>query len=324
MRRVVLTRVATALPLLLATSLVSFVLLHLAPGTFVDGLRFTPGIPARVVDELTTRYGLDETWYRQYGSWLAGVAHGELGVSLGYQRPVRELLSESVPRTLVLALVAHMVSLCVAVPLGLFAASRRNGPWDRALCAAAVSLASIHPVVVGLVGMMVAASTGIVPVGGGSTALIQDGTTELVLDLLRHLLLPAAILTLVMLPALLLQARGAFVDVMPAAFVRAARARGLEEAKLLSREVAPVAMVPLLSYWGSSLGRLLSACFLVEVVTGWPGMGRLALKALGDRDPFLLLGSLFAAAVVLIVGNLLSDLLLARADPRLRLEEASR
>jgi peptide/nickel transport system permease protein len=324
MGRVVLVRLATAVPLLLATSLLAFLLIHWAPGSFLDLLRFHPGIPESVVEEIGRRYGLDRPWIEQYGAWILGLTRGDFGPSLSFQRPVSELLRTSVPRTVALAIAAHLLSLAGGLALGLAAVARRNQGLDRWACRAALVLVSIHPIVLAIVGLSLAAHTRLLPLGGGSSAGASSlSFLERGIDYGHHLLLPAATLTLFMLPAFFLHARGVLLDLLPSAFVRAGRASGLSESTIRNRYVLPVALVPLVSFAGSSLGRLLNGAFLVEVVTGWPGMGRLALTALRDRDPFLLLGTLVVAGAILAAGNLLADLLLAEVDPRIRLEESS-
>ena len=324
MGRVVLARLASAVPLLVATTLLSFLLVHQAPGSFLDQLRFQPGIPESVIDRMEERYGLDRPWHVQYVSWLSAVARGDFGLSLRFQRPVAELLRESLPRTLALAAIAFLIGSLAGTALGLLSARKLHGPWDRTACRAALALVSVHPVILAILGLSFAAWTGSVPLGGGSSlgasALPWWGRGA---DFLRHLLLPSTVLVLVMLPGFFLQARGVMAEVLPSLFVAAGRARGLSERTLVIRHLLPASLAPLVSYASSSLPRLLNGAFLVEVVTGWPGMGRLALVALRERDSFLLLGTLVVAGVVLSIGNLAADLLLAEVDPRVRLEEAS-
>jgi peptide/nickel transport system permease protein len=324
MGRLVLSRLASAVPLLVATTLLSFLLVHWAPGSFLDQLRFQPGIPESVIDRLEERYGLDRPWHVQYSSWLWSAAHGDFGLSLRFQRPVTELLKEALPRTLALALTALLLCAPAGAALGLLSVRRLDGRWDRLGCRAALALVSVHPVILALLGLSVAAWTGSLPLGGGSSleasALPWWGRAA---DYLRHLVLPETVLVFVMLPGFFLQARGVMADMHPSPFVAAARARGLSERTLLLRHLLPATLAPLVSYTSSSLSRLLNGAFLVEVVTGWPGMGRLALVALRERDSFLLLGTLVVAGVLLSIGNLAADLLLAEADPRVRLEEAS-
>jgi peptide/nickel transport system permease protein len=208
--------------------------------------------------------------------------------------------------------------------LGLLSVRNLNGAWDRAACRAALALLSIHPVILAILGLSFAASTGALPLGGGSSL----GASFLpwwggAADFLRHLVLPATVLILVLLPGFFLHARGVMAEVLPLPFVAASRAQGLSEGTIVLSHLLPVTLAPLVSYASSSLSRVLNGAFLVEVVTGWPGMGRLALVALRERDSFLLLGTLVVAALVLFLGNLAADLVLAEVDPRIRLEEAS-
>lgn len=324
MSRVIVARLTTAIPLLLTTSLLSFLLLYWAPGSFIDTIRSNPRIPENVILEIIRRYGLDRPWYVQYFSWLSGVVHGDFGISLVFERPVYSLLRDSVPRTLVLAGTAHLAGLVVGLALGLHSIRRIDGFWDRWAFRGALTLASIHPIVIASLAMTLAALLGILPAGGGSSMEASSLTPfGRLLDYLVHLALPAAVLTVVMLPGFFLQSRGVLAELTHAPFVRAGEARGLAETTLRFGHILPAGLVPLVSYAGSSLIRLLSDAFLVEVITGWPGLGWLALTALKNRDPYLLLGTLMVSAVVLSAGSLLADLLLARVDPRIRLEEAS-
>jgi peptide/nickel transport system permease protein len=141
-------------------------------------------------------------------------------------------------------------------------------------------------------------------------------------DFAGRLALPALVLSIAMVPTFFLQARGALLETLPTDFSRAARARGLSATRVLFKHGLRAALVPVLTYAGSSVGRLLNGAFLVEVVTGWPGIGRLAWGALLTRDSFLVLGILMLAASLMLAGNLAADLAVAAADPRIRLEES--
>jgi peptide/nickel transport system permease protein len=322
MARVIWARATMAVVLLLAASFLSFALLHASPGTFLDQLRFHPGISQSVLDVLEKRYGLDRPWHIQYAHWLMGALRGDFGLSLSYQRPVNELLRDAVPRTLALTALAQLAGAGLGVALGLLAVRRLHGGLDRWACRFALVLAAVHPIVLSLAGLAVAASTGLLPIGGGSASVATTPSSwSLGADFLRHLLLPASILTVFMIPGFFLQARGAFTEVLAAPFVQAAKAAGVSRGAILRQHVLPAGLVPLLGYASVSVARLLNGAFLVEVVTGWPGMGRLTMTAMHGRDPFLLLGTLVFASVLLLGGNLVSDILLALADPRVRLEE---
>ena len=323
MGRVILARLATAIPLLLATSLLSFLLLHWAPGSFVDRLKADPKFSERAIEELAKRFALDRPWYEQYAMWLSWFVRGELGPSAAYQRPVSELLRERAPRTFVLAATSYFLCLAVGIALALVSLRRLDGIWDRFFCRASLTLISVHPIVLAFIGMSLAARAGL-PIGGGSSLEASSlGPFWRFYDYVLHLLLPATVLMLVMLPGFFLHARGALSEILPASFVRAGQARGLAESTIVWRHVLPFGLVSLIGFAGSAIGRLLNGAFLVEVTTGYPGLGSLALGAVLDRDPFLLLGTLIVAGALLCLGTLVADLLLAGADPRISLEESS-
>jgi peptide/nickel transport system permease protein len=318
-RRVILTRVAAAVPLLLGVSLVSFLLLQLAPGSFIDRLRIDPGIPEQTLELLSSRYGLDRPWYAQYLSWLGGVLKGDLGFSLAFQRPVAEMLGDSALYTAALALSAGVVSFLAGLALALLVATRPGGVSDRLLSASALAMISVPTLVLAVAALGFAASTGVFPIGGGSA---EVGLTwwHRTADFAWHLVLPGLVLSTALTPLSFLQARGALLETFPSSFARAAQARGLSATRVLFRHRFKVALVPVLTYAGSSVGRVLNGAFLVEVVTGWPGMGRLAWSALLSRDSFLILGVLTVAALLMLLGNLAADLAVAAVDPRIRLE----
>ena len=312
MFRVVLARFLALIPLLLGVSFVSFLLIHLAPGSFVDRLRLDPGIPPSTVEALVNRFGLDKPWYQQYLSWLTGALQGDLGVSLTFRRPVGELLGEAVWYTLSLVLAGLIVSSLVGTALGLLAVLRQGRTLDRILGGVALSVVSVPTLVVALAGLGLASATGLLPIGGGSETVVLGA----------RLLLPTLILSIGMCPLFFLQARGGLLEVLPADFMRAARSRGLSEAQILLRHGLRPSLVPLISFAGVSVTRMLNAALLIEVVVGWPGLGRLALQGLLARDSFLILGVLVLSSTLILFANLATDLLLGVADPRIRVEEA--
>jgi peptide/nickel transport system permease protein len=317
-----LRRLLAAIPLLLGVSFFSFLLLHLAPGSFVDRLRLDPSIPPSTIDALVGRFGLDKPWYEQYLSWLMGAARGDLGVSLTFRRPVAELLGEAALYTLALVLAALVVSSVVGLAVGLLAMVRPGRPLDRILAGVALGAVSVPTLVLAVGGLGIAATTGLFPTGGGSIAGSLDlPWSSRASDYVHHLLLPTLLLSFSMAPLFFLQARGALLEVLPSEFVRAARSRGLTESQILVRYGLRPALVPLIAFAGASLARMLNGAFLIEVIVGWPGMGRLALDGLLARDSFLLLGVLVLGSVLILFGNLIADLLIGAADPRIRMEE---
>lgn len=317
-----MARIAAAVPLLFGVSLVSFLLLQLAPGSFIDRFRLDPGIPEQTIELLSRQYGLDRPWHEQYLSWLGGVVQGDLGFSLTFQRPVAELLGGSAVYTLALAISAGVMASLGGLALALFSVSRPGGLSDRGLSGLALLAVSVPTLVLAVAALGLAAATGVFPLGGGSAVGVSGfSRLDRVADFAHHLLLPATVLGIAMCPLFFLQARGALLEVLPSEFARAACSRGLTRAQVLFRHCLRAVLVPLFTFAGGSVGRLLNGAFLVEVVTGWPGMGRLAWMALLARDSFLVLGVLVLAASLMVMGNLAADLAVAAADPRIRLEE---
>lgn len=320
MARVLLLRLAAAAPLLLGVSFLSFVLLSLAPGSFVDRLRLDPRLSPATLAAMESRFGLDAPWPTRYALWLTGAVRGDLGFSLAFQRPVRSLLLDGGLYTLALLAGGAALAWATGLLLGI-AAARRPGAWlDRVISGAALGALSLPTLVLAVLALGLAAATGALPVGGASSPSVMAGSAGA--DFFRHLVLPALVLAANVGPLLTLQVRGALVEVWPADFVRAARSRGLPGRTILLGHVLRAALVPLAALVGGSLSRLLNGALLVEVVTGWPGLGRLALEGLVARDSFLLLGVLTVSAGFVWLGNLTSDVLVAAVHPRVRLEEA--
>jgi peptide/nickel transport system permease protein len=235
---------------------------------------------------------------------------------------VGPLLWPRLRNTLVLTVTAVAAAWLLAVPLGLWWATRRRA-WERRAFAAVTSVLLATPdIVIALALLLVAVRTGWFPAGGmTSLAHEQMSRGARVWDVASHLVLPAAALVLGILPVLVRHVRASVSEVLASPFVRAARAHGIPEARVLFRHVLPAAANPLVSLFGLSLAGLLSMSLVVEVVMSWPGLGPLLLEAILARDFFLALGLVLVSTVLLLGGNMLADALLLAADPRIRAED---
>ena len=308
--------------LLAGVSLLSFVLVELAPGDYFAEMRLDPRISEATVHALRSRYGLDRPLPERYGRWLASLAKGELGYSFAYGQPVGPLLWPRLRNTLLLTVTATALAWLLAVPLGTWWATRRRGPADAALTGLTAMLLALPDLVLVLGLLLLAVRTGWFPTGG----MVSLGHEQMpwgarVKDVAFHLVLPVAALVLGIVPALMRYVRASVADALAAPFVRAARAHGIPERRVLFRHALPAAANPLVSLFGLSLAGLLSMSLLVEVVMSWPGLGPLFLEAILARDFHLVLGPVLASTFLLLGGNLLADLLLAATDPRIRTEE---
>ena len=319
MRTYVLKRLLQAIPLLLGISALTFTLMKLAPGDFLDQMADDPMVSAERVAAMRHAFGLDRPAWQQYLYYLRNVAHGDFGESFARHQPVFVVLREALGNTLLLAIAAALVTWCLAIPLGTLAAVRQHRFADRATSVVAFLGLSIPEVLSGLLLLLLAARTGWFPVGGMHSLDWDDlGFFGKALDLGKHLLLPAVVVGLTPLASRMRQMRGSLLEVLPLDYVTAARAKGLGEGTVVTKHALRNALNPMITLFGYTLGSLVSGAFVAEVVFGWPGLGRVTLDALQAHDQYVVLGAVLLAALVLVAGNLVAHLMLAAADPRIR------
>jgi peptide/nickel transport system permease protein len=314
-------RFAQAALLVLAIACINFALLHLAPGDAVDVLAGEAGAsdPAYLA-ELRHSYGLDQPVPAQLVRYLWNVAHLRFGFASHYSAPVLEVIVERLPATLLLMVTSLICALVGGILLGVAAARRAGTRWDVlisviALIGYATPLfwLGLMLIVLFSVKLDLLPSGGMATIGGGLTPAAQ------VVDVARHLLLPATTLALFYMATYTRLMRAQMLQVFDLEFVRTARAKGLSQTRIAYRHVLRNAVLPLLSLFGVQVGSILGGAVVVEVVFGWPGLGRLAFDAIAQRDVNLLMGILFFSSVLVILVNLAVDLLYVRLDPRIEL-----
>jgi peptide/nickel transport system permease protein len=308
-------RIVLALLLVWAVASAAFVLTRLAPGDATFGE--TWGVSAEAREAARRRLGLDQPLAVQYGRWLAGAARLDFGESSLYARPVADLVGERAVNTAMLATAALLIAALLGVGAGVYTATHA-GTWGaRAARAVSVLFLSTPPLVGSLVLVLMAARTGWAPVGGMSSAPGASGWAGWI-DLLVHLPVPALALALPLAATLERVQSQSLGEVLAQPFVRASRARGVPMGEAVTRHAWPVSLGPVLGLYGLMIGALFSGSFVVEVVTAWPGLGRLMVDALRARDLFLVAGTAAAGAVCLAAGTLAGDLVHAAIDPRVR------
>ncbi|MFZ1971330.1 MAG: ABC transporter permease [Candidatus Acidiferrales bacterium] len=314
-------RLAHATFLLLGISIFSFALLQLAPGDFFTTLEVNPQVSARTITALRTQYGLDKPLPLRYGSWLRAVLHGDLGTSFAYNSPVAPLLALRARNTLLLTGTATLLAWLLAIPFGIWSATRQGKWGDRVGGVMTSTLLTVPDLVLFLALLLLAVRTGWFPTGGMISAEFGDlSFWSKVKDVAYHLLLPSLGLALATLPPLVRHIRSAMIEVLDSPFIRAARAHGIAEHRVLLRYALPVAANPLISLFGFSIATMLSAGLLVEVILSWPGIGPLLVEAILAKDIFVVVGTVMLSSLFLVAGNFLADMLLFAADPRIRME----
>ena len=319
MKTYVLRRFLQMIPLLFGISALTFILLQLAPGDFLNQMGENPAISPATIEAMRRNFGLDQPWYIQYGLYLRNILlHFDFGESFSRHQPVFTVIREGLSNTLLLAVAAAIVTWGLALPLGIWAAVRQYSWIDKTLSLIAFIWLSIPEILSGLLLLMLAARTGWFPVGGMRSIDYDDLTTlGRLRDLLWHLALPAFVVGLVPLASRMRQMRGNLLDVLRLDYVTTARSKGLDEGVVIYKHALRNALNPMITLFGYTLGALVSGSFVAEIIFSWPGLGRLTLDAILTQDQYLVMGSVLMASIVLILGNLVADLLLAVADPRI-------
>ncbi len=319
--KLLLSRVLNAGAVLVLVALLTFLLVGRAPGDYVNELAANPQISQETLAKLRLFYGLDRPFYIKFWHWLESAAEGNLGYSFVYQRPIRDLVSERVWNTVLLNSVALLAAWVLGITLGTTAAlariSPRAAPLDWLMGAATTLLLSTPSVVLCLVLLALAVKLGL-PVGGMTSSGHDSlGSAGRLADIARHLLLPATAVAVVWMPSVARHTRTAMAEVLSAAYITTARAKGLGRLRILVHHAFRNALNPLTTLFGFSVSALLSASLLVEVVMSWPGIGQLTFDAVLKRDIFLVVDLAVLSALLLLAGNMAGDLLLYFSDPRI-------
>jgi peptide/nickel transport system permease protein len=325
-RRLLLRRAATAVPLILGVLVLTFALMESAPGSPTDVLLGDRPVPPEVRERIERAYGLDRPAAQRFLSWLGALASGDLGWSVSRSRPVTRVLASALPATLLLAGAALVIHIVAGIVLGAAAAAWR-GRWpDRALTFGGLALYAMPTFWLGLMAILVLAY--LVPLFPPSSMHSVNAREwswiARVGDLLWHVTLPACVLGLASAAAMARFVRAGLMRALGEEFVRAARARGVGARRVLTVHAMRNAVLPVINLLGLSLPILVSGSLVVEVVFAWPGMGRLTYEAILAQDVPVVLATTLLATILVVVGSLLADLAMAAADPRIRLDGGAR
>ncbi|MBD2662850.1 binding-protein-dependent transport systems inner membrane component [Richelia sinica FACHB-800] len=320
----VVKRLLQALLTIFLASALSFFIMKLSPGDYVDTLRQNPKISPERIEEIRKQFGLDKSWPQQFWLWLRQiVTKGDFGTSFVYQRSVASLLWERVPATLLLAIASLITTWSIAIPLGILAAVKQNRTVDRVLQVISYTGQGFPSFITALFLLFLAQiTTPLFPVGN-MTSINHGELTWLgkILDIGWHMILPIIALSITSFAGLQRITRGELLDVLRQDYIQTARAKGLPENRVIFVHALRNAINPLITLLGFELASLLSGAFITENFFNWPGLGKLTLQAVLAKDQYLVMASLVMSAVLLIVGNLIADLMLKAADPRIKLED---
>jgi peptide/nickel transport system permease protein len=310
-------RVLLAVPTLIGVTILTFILIHIAPGGPAGALAGENATPAQLA-VLTHQLGLDNPWTEQYLLWLSALLHGDLVYSYLKQQTVSTLIAQRLPQTMLLMGCALGISALLAVPLGVYQAYRRNTAFDRIASTAVFVAWSMPTFWFGtLLIAIFAVSLRWFPVGGLQTidTIAFDWPSRI-----AHLALPVATLAIVSMAGWSRYIRGSMVEQLQEDYTRTAIAKGLHTRTVLFHHTLRNALIPFITLLGSTLPALFGGAIITEQIFAYPGMGQLFWQSAVNRDYATLLGMTVITAVLVIVGNLIADVMYGIVDPRVRYE----
>jgi len=314
-------RLLSSFLLVIALLSVVFFVIHAAPGDPLD-LYADSDLDASQRDLIRQRLGLDLPVWQQYIHWLAAVLwHGDFGTSLRQHRPVREILQEAIPNTLLLTVAAFVLHFLIAIVAGVLLARHRGHPWERTATVSGLAVYSLPNFWLGLMLILLfSRQLGWFPTGGMMSLDAEYlPWPRYLLDRLHHMVLPVLMLGMGSAMATARYLRNSLSEVLEQDYVLAARAKGLPERTVLVKHALRNGLLPVITLIGLSFPFLLGGAVATEVIFAWPGMGRVTIDAIWARDYPVIMATTALAAVMVVVGNLLADLLYGWADPRVRL-----
>jgi peptide/nickel transport system permease protein len=321
----ILKRLLGAIPLLLGIATIIFFVLNLAPGdptTFY----FNPNVPPEIIEQLRRNLGLDQPLYIQYFKWLTSFFRGDFGYSLAQSRPVADVVFEALPNTLMLTGTALVLVFLIGMFIGVLQAVRQYSIFDSTSSVVSLFFYSMPSFWLALMLVLIfslKAHTWGWPIALPATGITSVdyefmGTGEKIMDRISHLILPVGTLTLALAAGVARYMRGQMLEVIRQDYIRTARAKGLAERTVIMKHALRNSMLPVITLLGLYLPFLFSGTIFIEYIFAWPGMGRIIVDAIFQRDYPLVMATSFIFAVIVVVGNLLADVLYAVADPRIR------
>jgi peptide/nickel transport system permease protein len=306
MLRYVLRRLLQAIPVIIGTTFLTFILLEVVPGDPI-AMMMKEHIDPDVVERVRKEMHLDDPWPQRYVRYMAGVLRGEFGESYKTRRDVGELLANAFPATLALTASALLVAWGIGIPAGIIAATRPYSPSDHAMTVFALLGVSVPVFWLGLLFQLIFGwKLGWLPISGFKGV--------------QYLIMPAIVLGASSAAVIARLTRSSLLEVMGSDYIRTARAKGLRDLVVLVRHALKNSLLPVVTVMAIQVAELLSGAVITESVFGIPGVGRVSVKAIQQRDFPLLMGSVIMAVVLVVLGNLIADISYAYLDPRIRYE----
>ncbi len=323
----VVRRLLAMIPTLLLVSVLTFIIIELPPGDFMTNLQANVGtsgssMDRAAVETLQRQYGLDKPVYIRYLTWIGGFPRGDFGYSLDWKAPVRDLIMGRLGMTLLLSVISLGFMWIIAIPIGIYSATRQYSLGDNVLTLLGFLGLSVPEFVLALIYLFV----GIFVFNTSVMGLFSDGMEKAawspakLADIAKHLIPPAIILGVGGMAQLIRIMRGSLLEILGQQYITTARAKGLKESVVINKYAVRVAINPLISVMGMQLPNLINGAVVLGMVLALPTIGPLFVRALLSQDQYLAGTMLLFLSLMLMLGNLLADVALAWVDPRIRLE----
>jgi len=318
-------RLLGAIPLLIGILTLIFFIIHLAPGD-PTARYFNPNVSPEVIEQMRRNLGLDQPLHIQYFRWIGAFATGDFGYSFGQMRPISDILPTVIWNTLQLTLFSMVLIFALGMLIGIIQAVRQYSATDNTLTVLAFFFYSMPSFWLGLMLILLfslKASQWGWPVVFPASQMVSVGhefmsVGEQIRDRMMHIILPATALGVGAAAGVARYMRGSMLEVIHQDYIRTARAKGLSERSVIFKHALRNAMIPIITLLGLYLPFLLSGAVLIETIFAWPGMGRLIVDAIFQRDYPLVMATSFVIAAMVVAGNLIADVLYAVVDPRIR------
>jgi peptide/nickel transport system permease protein len=313
MARYILARLIQSIVLLWVVTVAVFAIIRQAPGG--PAILADPNLGRDDIERMEETLGLDRPIHIQYGEWLGRTLKGDWGTSFNHSQPVMTLILQRVPNTLILGFASMTIAIGIGLPLGVLSAVKRNSVFDYLGTVFSLFNLSVPAFWFGIILIIIfAVELGWLPSGGMGT--VDD---KGLLNLIKHLILPAIVASGFMMARLARFTRTSVIEVLNEDYVRTARSKGLSEFRVLFVHVLRNGLIPVVTVLGLTFPQIVAGAAITETVFAWPGMGALGVEAAANADYPLIMGITLVAAVTVIISNLLTDLLYSTLDPRVRL-----
>jgi len=307
--------------MLLGIALITFILMNCTEGNYLDSKRLDPTISEETIAYYEELYQLNKPLWKQYLQWVKNIFKLEFGYSFHYNVPATSIIASRLLNTFILSLASFLLTWLVALPLGIWASLHRNKFIDRGIQFFSYVALSMPSFFLAMIFLFFAYLTGTLPLGGMYSPNFDDlNVFQKCWDIFMHLIIPATALSIGSIAGLQRIMRGSMLEILGQKYILTARAKGLSENRVVYHHALRNAINPIITLLGYEFSSLLSGAALIEIICSWPGLGTLMLTAVRSKDTYLVMAAMLMGGIMFLIGNLLADIVLAKADPRIRYE----